>query len=148
MNTLVLEIAAGCTVVGGVFLAFSTVVLPALFRLPGAEAERAMRSINVLAVRPPFMVALFGTAATCAALGAPAVRHSDPWVVLGCGSYLLGVVVVTVAANVPLNERLARGEVAFDAFAGAWVRWNHVRTAAALVAAASLIAHRGAAPPS
>jgi uncharacterized membrane protein len=141
MRTLTLAGGIGCAVVGGVFFAFSTFVVPALQRLPEAEAGSAMRSIDLLAVRPPLMVALFGTAAACLVLGVLAVRRSNPWVVAGCASYLLGVVAVTVVANVPLNDRLAQGQVTFAAYAGAWLPWNHVRTVAGLVAAVLLIAH-------
>ncbi|ABS03886.1 DUF1772 domain-containing protein [Kineococcus radiotolerans] len=139
MRTLTLASGIGCAVVGGVFFAFSTFAVPALARLPEAEAGRAMRSINVLALRPPFMVVLFGTAAACLVLGVLAVRNSDLLVVGGCASYLLGVVAVTVVVNVPLNDRLAYGQVVFGAYAGAWLRWNHVRTTAGLLAAVLLI---------
>lgn len=95
-----------------------------------------MRSINVLAVRAPLMVAMFGTALACLALGvATLIRGGPATVVLGCVLYLLGVVVVTVVANVPLNNRLAAGEVTFAAYVPAWARWNHVRSVAALGAA-------------
>ena len=50
---------------GGVFFAFSAFVMQALARLPPAQGIAAMQSINVAAVTPPFMVALFGTALAC-----------------------------------------------------------------------------------
>ena len=53
---------------GGVFFAFSSFVMPALQRLPDAQGIAAMQSINVTAVRPPFMAVLFGTAALCLVL--------------------------------------------------------------------------------
>lgn len=136
ITILELLTAVGCALVGGVFFAFSTFVLPALARLTSEQGTAAMRSINVLAVRAPLMVAMFGTALACLALGvATLIRGGPATVVLGCVLYLLGVVVVTVVANVPLNNRLAAGEVTFAAYVPAWARWNHVRSVAALGAA-------------
>ena len=77
--------AIACAVVGGVFFAFSSFVMAALRRLPAEQGIAAMQSINVLAVTPVFMTALFGTALLCVALaiaravrarGAPAPRRT------------------------------------------------------------------------
>ena len=57
--------ALGCGLVAGVFFAFSTFVMSALTRLQAAQGIAAMQSINITAINPPFMVALFGTAAAC-----------------------------------------------------------------------------------
>jgi hypothetical protein len=79
--------ALGCGVVAGVFFAFSTFVMPALARLPTAQGVAAMQAINVAALTPPFMAALFGTGAACAILAVLAVlRWSVPgaaWLVVG-----------------------------------------------------------------
>ncbi|GAB4198563.1 MAG: hypothetical protein Fur006_48470 [Coleofasciculaceae cyanobacterium] len=53
--------ALGCGLVAGVFFAFSTFVMSALARLQAAQGITAMQSINITAINPPFMVALFGT---------------------------------------------------------------------------------------
>lgn len=139
--------ALGCGLVGGVFFAFSTFVLQALARLPAGAGVSAMQSINVLAVRPAFMTALFGTAAVCAAVGVGAVANwsedGAALLVAGSGLYLLGNVAVTGAANVPLNDDLARADPQADDTAGRWdsyvrrwSRWNHVRTVTAVGACA------------
>lgn len=140
MRPLVVAAGLGAALVGGVFFGFSTFILPALRRLPDDRAAQAMRSINVMAVRPPLMTALFGTAAACLALSTSAVRRGDVWVVAGSVTYLAGVVLVTVAANVPLNDRLAEQQLTFRDYSRAWARWNHVRTGAGLTAAALLLA--------
>src|SRR5215208_1714033 len=54
--------ALGCGLVAGVFFAFSTLVMPALKRLPPAHGIAAMQSINKLAVTAAFMTTPFGTA--------------------------------------------------------------------------------------
>ena len=67
--------------------------------------------------------------------------------VTGSLLYLAGVVGVTVAANVPLNDRLAAqqpGTAAADRFwveySRRWTRWNLLRSLAALAAAAAYVA--------
>jgi hypothetical protein len=65
---LTIAAAIGCGAMGGVFFASSAFVMAALRRLPAAQAVAAMQSINVTAVTPPFMLALFGTAVACVAL--------------------------------------------------------------------------------
>lgn len=57
-----LAAAFGCSVVGGVMFAFSAFVMPGLVRAPSPAGMTAMQAINVVAVRPPFMIVLFGTA--------------------------------------------------------------------------------------
>jgi len=146
MDTLLLavSVAAGC--VGGVFFAFSAFVMPALNRLPAPAATAAMQSINVTALRAPLMLALFGTAAVsvlAAVLGIGAwSTPSEPLAVAGAAAYLVGVIGVTAAGNVPLNNRLAGMDPdAADAvagwtrFASPWTRLNSVRTVASLAAA-------------
>lgn len=58
----------GCGLVSGVFFAFSAFVMNALASLAPAQGIAAMQSINRSAIRPMFMIALFGTAVTCAAV--------------------------------------------------------------------------------
>lgn len=58
---LTLIAALGCGLMAGVFFAFSAFVMGALARLPAAQGIAAMQSINIRAVTPPFMTALFGT---------------------------------------------------------------------------------------
>jgi hypothetical protein len=54
--------ALGCGLNAGVFFAFSSFVMKALVRLQSAQGIAAMQSINLMAVTPAFMAALFGTA--------------------------------------------------------------------------------------
>lgn len=146
---LTLVAALGCGLVAGVLFAFSVFVMPALHRLPPAQGIAAMQSINVAAITPLFMLALFGTAAGCVALTISSlVRWHEPgawYLLIGSVLYLVGTMIVTIAFNVPRNDALAA--VAPDSAAGAslwagyitgWTAWNHVRTIAALAAAASL----------
>jgi uncharacterized membrane protein len=71
-------------------------------------------------------------------------------VLAGSALYLIGAIVVTIAANVPLNNALmtvhpeGTGAAAhWSSYLSHWVAWNHVRAAAALGAAALLtVAYR------
>ena len=141
--------ALGCGLSAGVFFAFSSFVMPALGRLPSTQGIAAMQSINKLAVTPVFMTALFGTALACVGLAVWALtawsQHSAPWVLAGSALYLIGAIVVTIAANVPLNDALATvhpdgaGAAAhWSSYLSHWAAWNHVRAAAALAAAGLL----------
>lgn len=145
-----------CTAVGsglaaGVFFAFSTFVMPALARLPADQGVAAMQAINVAAINRWFMGVLFGTALACVALAvAPLLGGRVPgrWLVLGGAAvYLAGIVVVTAVFNVPRNDALAAVPAGGPAAAALWARylaewtaWNHVRTAAGVVATALLVA--------
>jgi uncharacterized membrane protein len=112
LQAVVVGTAVGCGVAAGAFFTFSSFVMPALNRLPAPRAVAAMQSINRLAVRPLFMTAVFGTALACLAVTAwaalewhaPAAR----WVLAGGLAYVIGAIVVTIAANVPLTTRWTR----------------------------------------
>lgn len=144
-----LATALGCGLVAGVFFAFSTFMMPALKRLSPAHGIAAMQSINQMAVTPVFMTALFGTAAACLGLVAwSAISWGEQpatLVLAGGALYIVGTIAVTIARNVPLNNRLttlhhqgADAEGCWDEYVAKWTVWNHVRAAASLAAAAML----------
>ena len=140
--------ALGCGLIAGVFFAFSSFVMRALARLSANGGIAAMQSINVVVLNPVFLGTFVGTAVICIfAMIAALLRWHDPqslYMLVGGVLYLVGTFLVTITFNVPLNNKLAA--VALDDAAGAnvwanylvkWTAWNHVRTAAALAAAAS-----------
>jgi uncharacterized membrane protein len=60
--------------------------------------------------------------------------------------YLVGTILVTIIFNVPLNDALAAVDPTtadasgfWTTYVKSWTAWNHVRTVAALAAAASFI---------
>jgi len=149
LTALTLATALGCGLIAGVFFAFSTFVMPALGRLPAPHGIAAMQAINVAAITPSFMAALFGTGLACAILivGSLATGPSRGavYVLLGSLLYLAGAVLVTIVFNVPRNDALAAVDAAsaegasrWGAYLASWTAWNHVRTASALGAAALL----------
>ena len=144
-----LATALGCGLVAGVFFAFSSFVMASLKRLPAADGIAAMQSMIIVAVTPVFMGALFGTAAACLGLMVWAViswgEGPATLVLAGCVLYLVGTIGVTMARNVPLNNKLARlhpqgadARAHWAKYVTRWTAWNHVRTIAALAAAALL----------
>lgn len=141
--------ALGCGLMAGVFFAFSVFVMNALARLQPTQGIAAMQSINITVLNPLFFAAFFGTAATCILLAVSSLlrwhQPSAVYLLVGSLFYLVGTVLVTIVFNVPLNEALARVEP--DSIDGTnlwvnyltnWTTWNHVRTVAALAAAALL----------
>jgi uncharacterized membrane protein len=144
---IVAAVGAGCT--GGVLFAFSSFVMPALRRLPPAQGAAAMQSINITAVRPPFMLAFGGTAALSVALVVVAAMALDeayaPWLIVAAVLYLVGVLGLTMAYHVPRNDALAalvpdapETTAAWARYAAEWTTANHVRAAAGLLATAAL----------
>jgi uncharacterized membrane protein len=149
LSSLSLLSILGAATIGGVFSAFSTFVMRALRRLPAAQGMAAMQSINIAVINPVFLGVFMGTGAVCIMLalvswfgphaGAPARTFA-------AAVYLLGSVGVTMAFNVPLNNRLARLDAAapesaelWPRYVAAWTRWNHVRTVASVAAAGVLL---------
>lgn len=147
MFALKLFSALGCGLVAGVFFAFSTFVMRALARLQPIQGIAAMQSINLTAINPFFMTALFGTAVACIVLAISSLLNwhqlGAPYLLLGSLLYLIGTILVTIGFNVPLNEALAKvdpnstdGAALWANYLASWTAWNHIRTVAALAAAA------------
>jgi uncharacterized membrane protein len=146
---LTLVSALGCGTIAGVFFGFSTFVMKALARLPPEEGIAAMQSINVFAINSWFLAAFLGTAGFCVAtMIAAVVQWSEPFAIfllLGGVVYLAGSFTVTMVFNVPMNEALAAlppnaadRAARWASYVTNWTTWNHVRTAASLLAAALL----------
>lgn len=136
----------GSAVAGGVYVAFSAMVMPALRRRSPVDAAGTMVAINNHAERAPFMTVFFGTAVAAAATIITAAVDSQPTSTLritGAGLYLVGVA-STAAANVPLNRRLdAAGDNRAEfwpRFERPWTRLNHARAALSIAGSVLLLA--------
>jgi uncharacterized membrane protein len=143
----------GAAAVGGLFYAFSTFVMRGLDRTDAADAITAMRGINAEAqANAPFLALFFGSTLLAVAVGIiAAVQLRQP----GSGYLLAGALltilaaVITIAVNVPLNNRLdalnpaelspAAALAQWQAYRGPWTAWNHVRTVAPLLGSALLM---------
>ncbi len=150
MFGLTLAAALGAGLVAGIFFAFSVFIMTALGRLPPEGGISAMQSINVAVLNPAFFLVFFGTAVAALILAIAAFAGWSPsqsmCLLAGALIYLAGTIFVTMAFNVPLNNRLAAtsaksAEAAsvWKTYLSAWTAWNHVRTIAALAACALFI---------
>jgi uncharacterized membrane protein len=136
--------AVSAGIAGGATFAFSNFIMRGFDRLAPVEAARAMQAVNVTAINPLFMLVLIGTGVAAAGLSVAqrvTTGELNPWLAAGAIIYALGVVLVTMAGNVPLNETLAGvapeslSASSWTTYARPWTLWNHLRTAAAAVAA-------------
>ncbi len=145
-TTLAFLLCIGAGIVGGVFFAFSSFVMKALAGLSPVHGIAAMQRINVVVLNPMFLGVFVGTAVLA---GVSLVvsffffsgTRSILLFVAGV-LYLVGSFGVTVACNVPRNERLARldsdsleATSYWPAYMRGWGVWNHVRSVASVLAA-------------
>ena len=148
MNLLTITVILallGSALVAGVFFAFSSFIMKALARVPSNEGIAAMQSINVVVINRSFLGAFMGTAAISLGIAVAAVvgwgTEAAPWFLAGGVLYVVGTFLVTIAGNVPLNDRLAAVDAAdpeavpvWEHYLDRWTFLNSVRTAAALAA--------------
>lgn len=144
LMTILIRLAiVGVMVIGGSLFAFSTFIMAALKQLSDAEGIRAMQQINKTVFTPWFMAPYFGTAMLSLGAVVFALMNTDQawWPqLLGAGLlYAVGLFLVTVVGNVPLNEKLARMDADqietadfWRHYLVVWIRWNHVRSAASI----------------
>jgi uncharacterized membrane protein len=130
----------------GFFYAYSMSVMWALDAVDPKAAIASMQSINIVVRNAIFFPAFFGTPVV-------ALVAAGLWWKLGAGQvalllalaalvYLAGTFLVTIVANVPMNEALATATIPADPeqaralwqnYSGPWTLWNHVRTGASFV---------------
>lgn len=140
----------GTGLVAGVFCGFSTFVMRGLAALPPAQGVAAMNAINVTAVMPAFMLVFLGSAVLSVVL---AVVTFVLWpddgrveMLLGSALYLFGSFGVTMVANVPRNDALAKldpgtpeAAAYWPSYIREWTFWNHVRMVASAGSAVAYV---------
>jgi len=140
----VLVAAAGSAIVGGIFYGFSSFVMKAFARVTAERGVAAMNSINVVVINPSFMLPFVGTALLCLVLAAGSYfwwpQMSGKIVLVAALLYVVGTFGLTMVLNQPLNLKLAampagQAVAYWPRYVETWTRWNHVRTAASLLAA-------------
>lgn len=137
-------------IMAGVYFTFSVFVMKSLDAIEAPAGMLAMQSINRVIQRSLFLPIFFASSLASAAL--IVLMLIDPssagaiWVLAGSGIYFAGMFVVTIAGNVPLNNRLeatdakgADGARMWALYMARWTVWNHVRTIACTAALALLI---------
>jgi uncharacterized membrane protein len=142
--------ALGGGVMAGLFFVFSVFMMTALARLGAPQGIAAMQSVNIAIINPIFLAVFLGTAilsviAALAAIWSWSAAGSG-WLLAGSVLYLVGIVVVTMIFNVPLNDALAaadpagaEGAALWERYLDVWVKWNHLRTVAGIGALACFI---------
>ena len=143
--------AIGCGLMAGVYFAFSAFIMTSLGRIAPAAGVAAMQAMNVDIVKSSFIPVFLLTTLTAASLAVlGVVRWGQPGsalMVIGGAIYVLGMFVVTMAVNQPMNVALMRVDAAspqglayWSHYLTEWTKWNHVRTVASIVATAMFIA--------
>jgi uncharacterized membrane protein len=134
----------------GVFYAFSVAIVPALRSIKGTQHIAAMQAINVKIENPVFFLSFFGPTIL---LPLAAFLHRDTaqfsWLVAASVLQIAGSNGVTIAGDIPLNNKLAKIDVnqlseaeadqirtEFQRPGSAWMNFHHIRTFAAIAATA------------
>ena len=147
LTVLIVFTCIGAGTIGGVFFAFSAFVMKSLAQLPASHGVAAMQRINVVVLNPLFLSLFMGTAVLCVSC---VVVSFVPWsaprspLLLAAGLlYLAGSWGVTIAFNVPRNNRLAGANAEssdavtyWPVYVREWSMWNHVRTVASVASSA------------
>ncbi len=129
----------------GVYFAWTTGVMPGLADTTDHTFVETMNAINDAIVNPAFMAVLVGAPVLTGVAAFVEKGAMRPWLLAALGANV-ATFLVTMAANVPLNDTLAAVDLATDNlrqaredFETPWVAWNIVRTATATAATALLI---------
>jgi len=133
--------AIGCGLLAGVYFAFSAFIMTSLGRIGPGSGIAAMNAINVDIVRSLFMPLFLGTSLSALLLAIfGALEWKEPGAIAMSAAgilYLLGMTIVTMVFNVPLNDALAavapasaEGVASRTRYLTEWTWWNHVRTVA------------------
>jgi len=137
-------------IMAGVYFAFSAFVMQSLDASGRATGMLAMQSINRVILKSLFLPLFFTSSLAClllAVFGLMQWGTPGAWqMVTGGFVYLAGMLVVTAAANVPLNNALEATDAAgpdaeamWRRYMQRWLPWNHVRTLSCTVSLALLI---------
>jgi uncharacterized membrane protein len=154
MKSIVLVATATTTaLMAGLFFAWSFSVTTGLAKLSNIEYIRAFQAMNRAIQNPLFFICFMGTAILLPF--STFLYYQQPpslrfWFLLTASAlYLIGVMGVTMAGNVPLNESLDAfnsqaatvQEVAFQRqqFEGTWNKLNNIRTVASILSIISVV---------
>ena len=151
LHILLLILAVlGSGLIAGLFSSFSNFIMKALAKIPTSNGISAMQSINIVIVRPAFILVFFGTGVLSVVAVVWGWQELNimarTFASLGAAVYIFGGLGVTMAFNVPLNNRLAQvlpdskeGEKMWQLYLVKWVRWNHVRSLATIFSTLFLV---------
>ncbi len=151
LENIVLVIGGTLTgLFAGLLYAFNVATVPALRSIKGTQHIAAMQAINDKIKNPVFFLSFFGPTIL---LPLAAYLHRDgsqfPFLVAAAALHIIGGNGVTIAGNIPLNDRLDKVDVSqlseaeadrirkeFQGPGTPWMRWHAVRTLAVIAATA------------
>ena len=154
IQTIVLLLATLSTgVLGGLFFTWSNTVTTGIGRLNDLEYLRAFQSMNRTILNPGFFLVFFGPALLlplASYLYFKEIPNYLFWLLLAaCLLYFVGVLVVTVVGNIPLNnvlENSTLSEMSMEDvkilrtnFESKWNSLNRIRTYSSIMAFLALI---------
>ena len=143
----------------GLLYGWAVSIIPGTIRVGDHTYVETMQDINRAIINPAFVIPFMGVPLVLGAASVVHFRTGDTrrgWLLAGAtGTYVVGVLGVTVRKNIPLNDALdafdlpaAGSEDLSDrrrTYEGPWNRFHRVRTAASVVsfalAAAAMAAH-------
>jgi uncharacterized membrane protein len=148
-HTLILVCMAlglSSALVAGVFLAFSDFVMRGLIAAEAGGGIDSMQQLNRTVMRSVFLTTFLALVpATIGMAGYAWLKLSGPGQALLIAAaviYVVTVFLVTVAGNVPMNERLdtfahasADAQTYWLTYGRVWTWWNHVRTGGSILTA-------------
>ena len=144
--------------ISGLLYGWQVSVIPGTQRIPAVNYVDTMQHINRAIINPAFIIPFMGIPVV---LGGAAIMqfragdHRRGWLLAGAaGTYVVGVLGVTIGGNVPLNDALDAFDLSGsdadsvehrrNTYETPWNRWHSARTLAsigsfALAAAAAII---------
>jgi uncharacterized membrane protein len=143
MNTIILIITTVFSgLMAGLFYAWSISVTPGLARINDLSYLQAFQSMNRAIINPVFFVVFFGLVVLLPVLSYLSFQTSLSnqfwYVILATLFYFIGIMGVTIAGNVPLNNALEalqiesmtpeQMDVFRKGFENKWNRLNLIRT--------------------
>jgi uncharacterized membrane protein len=134
--------------IAGLFYGYDCSIIKGLGNLPDKEYLGAFQSINRAILNPYFFLSFIGSILvlliTCWLVFKTGNRSTFYFVLAATLVYLLGAFIVTMAANVPLNNQLDKLNLAAEPaeairafrekFEAGWNKWHHIRTYASILA--------------
>lgn len=136
--------AIGSAIAGGVYANFSARIMPRLAELPDAQGISSMQQFNRAAVQAPFMTVFFGSAVLSVAVLTRLLRRPErtaiDWLAAGGAALYISGFVLTIAYNVPRNDRLAIVDASTATAAQVWHdylrEWTSANSVRALMSVA------------
>ncbi len=154
MNTILLSITTLFSgLMAGLFYAWSISVTPGIGKTDNISYLKAFQSMNRAILNPAFFIVFFGLVVLLIYLSFASYHNMQPnqyrLIISATALYLGGIMLVTIAGNIPLNNSLEALQIdlmspeqmsAFrEGFESKWNRLNMIRTVSSAISFLLLI---------